>query len=104
DATVNALIDVDPAHEAAIELVPLGHSAEAPPQAPSMPRLNLATQAYSFREVDYPLIRQIHEATSLRSPEEVRRFCHAEPSEASVPTDINDIEAVIRRRGSARRF
>ena len=49
-------------HEAAIELVPLGHSAEEPPQAPSMPRLNLATQAYSFREVDYPLIRQVHEA------------------------------------------
>ncbi len=113
DSAVNALIDVDPAREAALELVPLGDAPTEPPPAPAVPRLNLPIQAYSFREVDEPLIRQVHEATSLRTLGEVRAFCHPERSEGpsgaageegSSPAAQNDIEAVIRRRGSARRF
>jgi SagB-type dehydrogenase family enzyme len=74
DAAVNALIDVDPAREAALELVPLGAGGPSPEAPPPVPRLDLPIQAYSFHEVDYPLIREVHQATSLAGPDEVRAF------------------------------
>ncbi|HEY8695029.1 MAG TPA: SagB family peptide dehydrogenase [Chloroflexota bacterium] len=104
DAEVNALLDLDPAREAALELVPLGYRAAEPPPAPVVKRLGLQTQPYSFSEIDYPLIHKVHQATSLKTRQEVADFCHAERSEASVPLVTSSIEDVIRRRGSARRF
>jgi SagB-type dehydrogenase family enzyme len=102
DSTVNALIDVDPQREAALELVPLGSGASSLATPPPAPRLDLPIQAYSFREVDYPLIREVHQATTLAGPDEVRAF--RQGSAPTQPLVVPDVEAVIRRRGSARRF
>src|SRR5438046_5275760 len=72
DASVNRLLDVDPHREVAFSLVALGHVAALPPpsSAETSP-LRLATAPLSQREVDYPLMREIHAASSLHSPEEV---------------------------------
>jgi SagB-type dehydrogenase family enzyme len=104
DSDVNALLDVDPAREAALELVPLGREAPEPPPVPEVKRLGLQIQPYSFSEVDYPLIRRVHQATSLKTADEVTAVCNAERSEASATPAIPSIEDVIRKRGSARAF
>ena len=93
DAEVNGLLDLDPAREAALAFVPLGVSAEAPAAPPLLP-LHLDTQPYSFSEVDEPLIREVHQATSAVAPV---------PSLTLPPLDAPP-EEVILRRGSARAF
>ncbi|HEX6511307.1 MAG TPA: SagB/ThcOx family dehydrogenase [Chloroflexota bacterium] len=105
DSHVNRLLDIDPDREAALELIPLGHTETEPPPAPEVQPLGLDIEPYSFREIDYPLIRDVHDATSLATAERVRAFSQARASDSS-PMARNDepIEAVIRRRGSARRF
>jgi SagB-type dehydrogenase family enzyme len=100
DSTVNGLLDLDPAHEAALELIPLGRTAAEPPLAPPMPILGLPVQPYSFTEVDYPLIRQVHAATSVAWQSVGEDQPYPQPR---LPAG-EGIEAVIRRRGSARRL
>ncbi len=120
DANVNRLLDIDPQHEAAFSLVALGHIAALPPQSPaeSSP-LCLETIPLSRFEVDYPLMREMHAASSLHSAEEVETWrghtplinfpppagslAQLEPlSDAEMPRD--PIEQVILRRGSTRKF
>jgi SagB-type dehydrogenase family enzyme len=120
DANVNHLLDVDAQREVAFSLVALGHVAALPPQshAGASP-LGLETIPLSRREVDYPLMREIHAASSLDSPEEVGRWraetwiTSASPpsgpllrlrplSDAEIPRD--PIDQVILRRGSSRKF
>jgi nitroreductase len=65
-----------------------------------VPPLQLPTRPLSAHEVDYPLIRAAHAASSLEAaawPTTTR------PSAARLPGD-EPIEAVILRRGSSRRF
>jgi SagB-type dehydrogenase family enzyme len=112
DAEVNQVIDVDTDREAAIALVAIGATPErAAPPAPKVEPLDLETLPFSRREIDYPLIRQMHAASSLLSAGEVRDWranesvidspqAHVLPE--SAPRD--PIEQVIRRRGSSRRF
>ncbi len=120
DDTVNRLLDVDPQREVAFSLVPLGHLSELPLQAPApIAPLGLETVPLSRREIDYPLMREMHTGSSLYSSEEVARWrggtplshfappagpvVHLEPqSDAEIPRD--PIEQVILRRGSSRRF
>ena len=111
DDAVNSLLDVDPAKEAALEIVPLGWTSAEPPAASEVRPLHLGVEAYSFHEVDYPEVREAHQATSLASPEAVAAWRAAPaasqapqqgPSSPTAPQD--DIETVIRRRGSAREF
>lgn len=64
DAAVNALLGLDAEREVALTLVPLGRGTPPPP-APPVPALRLATRPLSSREVDYPLIRAAHAASSL---------------------------------------
>ncbi len=120
DASVNRLLDVDPHREVAFSLVALGHVAALPPpsSAETSP-LRLETVPLSQREVDYPLMREIHAASSLHSPEEVQAWRGQSPvtdfpppagatvqlqplSDAEMPRD--PIEQVIQRRGSTRKF
>src|SRR5438876_4252231 len=115
DSEVNRLLDVDPEHEIAFSMATIGHAKSGPPDAPhDMPTLNLPTVPLSQSEVDYPALRAIHEASSLRAPDEVaewrggpritpttRTSIGAIPSEA-MPRDT--IEQVILRRGSSRKF
>src|SRR5713226_9463328 len=72
DARVNGLLDVDTQREVAFSLVALGHVSSLPPQSPAgVSPLGLETVPPSRREVDYPLMREMHAASSLHSNEEV---------------------------------
>jgi SagB-type dehydrogenase family enzyme len=120
DASVNRLLDVDPQREVAFSLVALGHVVAPPPPSPAATSpLRLETVPLSQREVDYPLMREMHAASSLDSVEEVEAWRGLTPvtdfppptgsivrlspfSDAEIPRD--PIEQVIQRRGSTRKF
>ncbi len=120
DANVNRLLDVDSEREVAFSLVALGYVPALPPQSPAGTYpLNLETVPLSRREVGYPLMREMHAASSLHSPEEVEAWRGHTPltklpppagpvvqfqplSDADIPRD--SIEQVILRRGSSRKF
>src|SRR5712671_578119 len=120
DRSVNGLLDVDPQREVAFSLVALGHVAALPPPSPTgVSPLSLETVPLSQREVDYPLMREMHAASSLEVPEELAAWRGHTPkkeflpptgpivqltpwSDAEIPRD--PIEQVIQRRGSTRKF
>ncbi len=120
DETVNALLDVDPRREVAFSLVPLGHVSALPSEpVTAVSPLRLETVPLSRNEIDYPLMREMHAASSLSSPEEVAAWRGGTPlmsfpppqeavialeplSDAEIPRD--PIEQVILRRGSSRKF
>jgi SagB-type dehydrogenase family enzyme len=125
DSSVNRLLDVDPRREVAFSLVALGHADILPPPAPAeISPLRLETVSLSHRELDFPLMREIHEASSLGSAKEVKAWRDHTPmadfppqtglnlsvkpvplqpmSDAEIPRD--PIEQVILRRGSTRKF
>ena len=120
DEGVNRLLDLNPQREVAFSLVALGHVSALPPRCPDeLQPLDLETVPLSRREVDYPLMREIHAASSLHSAEEVvgwRSLGHIpklQPptgpvvqlrrlADAEMPGDT--IEQVILRRGSTRKF
>jgi SagB-type dehydrogenase family enzyme len=135
DATVNLLLDVDSKREVAFSLVALGHNPgpSARPAPPSqtasrvltdLSPLGLETVPLSRDEIDYPLMREMHAASSLDSAEEVAAWRGRTPlnptrmtnlpppvgpviqltplSDAEMPRD--PIEQVILRRGSSRQF
>jgi len=124
DEPVNRLLDLDTQREAAISLVALGRTSQPPPAAPPVDPLRLPTVPLSRTEVDYPAIRAMHAASSLTSGAEAAawraapRAAHTEqapppelrlqkePLQPLEPEDLpgEPIEAVVRRRGSARRF
>src|SRR6266481_4458478 len=120
DASVDRLLDVDTEREVAFSLVAVGHADGLPPHAAAeMLPLRLETVPLSQREVDYPLMREMHEASSLDSKEEAEEWRGRTPvtdfpppagpiisfkplSDAEMPRD--PIEQVIQRRGSTRKF
>ena len=125
DMAVNELLGLDPKREAALSLFALGKaSSRRTGLAPKIPPLKLATEPLSKREVDYPAMRTMHEASSLESEAEVatwraeakaaigERIKHEERESALFalePLDDDDvprdtIEEVIVRRGSTRAF
>jgi SagB-type dehydrogenase family enzyme len=104
DAPVNALLDVDPAHEAAIALVTLGSGAAQPPPSPPIPPLGLPTRPLSHFEVAYPAIVEAHAASSLASGEAAAAWRSSFTPQPTSSLHIDDVQAVILRRGSSRRF
>jgi SagB-type dehydrogenase family enzyme len=120
DATVNRLLDVDAQREVPFSLVAVGYDSALPARAPAdVAPLGLETVPLSRNEIDYPLMREIHDASSLHSPAEVVAWRGHTPrielppatgpaiqlqplSDAEIPRD--PIEQVILRRGSSRRF
>jgi SagB-type dehydrogenase family enzyme len=119
DDAINSLLDLDPRKEVALSLVALGHTQASAPAAPSLNPLRLPAVPYSKEEVDYPAMRQMHEASSLQTADEVAAWRAARypavlpapavethalalPGDAELSTD--SIEQVIQRRGSTRRF
>jgi SagB-type dehydrogenase family enzyme len=120
DAQVNRLLDVDPQREVAFSIVALGHEAAMPPPSSAeISPLRFETVPLSQREVDYPLMREMHAASSLDSVEEVAEWRghtpaadFPAPAGAIIPlTPMSDgemprdsIEQVIQRRGSTRKF
>jgi SagB-type dehydrogenase family enzyme len=120
DSAVNALLDVDSQREVAFSLVALGSGSGIPPRSPAnVTALGFETVPLSRNEVDYPLMREMHAASSLHSPEEVDAWRGPAPvisfrrptapvvqlqmlSDDEMPRD--SVEQVILRRGSSRRF
>jgi len=118
DGPVNALLGVNPDEEAALALVELGERAPPPPPPAELPELSLKTMALSPERVDYPLIREIHAASSLadgRAAAAWREAASRLRDAASLaggealplaPAGAagDSVDAAILRRGSARRF
>jgi SagB-type dehydrogenase family enzyme len=121
DRIVNALLGLDAEREGAVAIVALGDAAAPRPHTdPPVPPLALATEPLSAHEVDYPLIRAMHAASSLENADAVRAW-HAvgarpnDPVARPVPTATiaqrpaaaaagRTIDDVILHRGSTRRF
>lgn len=118
DESVNRLLGLDPQREVALQLIAVGRNAPAR-EAPEVEPLTLETTPISRREVDYPAIREMHEASSLTEEAEVEGWRGAF-SPAPLPTQSGrvfplspldgtqllggSIEEVIQRRGSSRQF
>lgn len=119
DEQVNALLGLDTKREVAFSIVPIGHMESLPPAPPSLEPLELPTVAYSQKEVEYPAMRKMHEASSIDSSEELNTWRGSTPAnltplskaESSVLAPVDhaklpqdSIEQVISRRGSSRQF
>jgi SagB-type dehydrogenase family enzyme len=120
DEEVNQLLGLDTLREVAISMVALGSVAQSESASPgSIEPLPWKAEAPSGREVDYPLMRETHAASSLATVEEVREWrgrtpMLSEPAAAGTLFELtplagaeaprDGIEQVIRRRGSTRRF
>ena len=137
DSTVNQLLDLNTNEEVALSLVPLGRGT-APAvlrQAQDerlmvgaqdeqagehdLPRLKLETMPLSNSQIDYPEIREMHEASSLAGlgeiegwlgPTDVLTFPPISGREFPLASsgdqgeDPEFFERVVRRRGSSREF
>lgn len=126
DEEVNHLLGLDTEREVAISMVALGSSSEVQSVSPGpIEPLPWKTAPPSSREVDYPLMREAHAASSLATVEEVREWRARinVPAEPERPIDVtppvgtfelqplagaeaprDGLEQVIRRRGSTRQF
>jgi SagB-type dehydrogenase family enzyme len=120
DGEVNRLLDLDTRREVSLCLVPIGRQSESSlPALREIPVLGLETIPLSEREVEYPAMLEMHDASSLESEEEVAQWRgkqqvfvpSASPGDAirlqplwgeEQPKDT--IEQVILRRGSTRTF
>jgi SagB-type dehydrogenase family enzyme len=108
DAQVNGLLDLDTQREVALTLLAVGHMEEKAPAPIAAPPLNLETVPLSKQEVDYPLMRAMHEASSLTTvggPSSVEHAlaCSTTNKLKHVP-QTDTVEQVVLRRGSSRRF
>jgi SagB-type dehydrogenase family enzyme len=119
DETVNRLLDIDVNREVTFSIVALGHVSSLPPPSLAVSSLGLPTVPLSRREVDYPLMRAMHAASSLESSAEVGAWRGRTPLTSlplpagaivALPTvnvsemPHDSIEAVILRRASSRKF
>jgi SagB-type dehydrogenase family enzyme len=122
DAEVNRLLDLDPRREVSLCLVPIGRAAESSLPAPSETlALRLENIPLSEREIEFPAMLEMHDASSLASEGEVAQWrergrqtvfqsyapageeIHLQPlPKEEQPEDT--IEQVILRRGSTRTF
>ena len=119
DAEMNRLLDLDTRREVSLCLVPIGRTSESsPPPVREAPALGLETMPLSPREVEYPAMLEMHDASSLESDEEVAQWRGQQflPSSATAGEAVplqrlpeeeqskDTIEQVILRRGSTRTF
>ncbi|MGB8727840.1 MAG: SagB family peptide dehydrogenase [Candidatus Sulfotelmatobacter sp.] len=120
DGEVNCLLDLDTRCEVSLCLVPIGRKSESSlPALRGVPALRLETIPLSEREVEYPAMLEMHDASSLESEEEVAQWRgkqHVFPPSAPAGDGIrlqclpeeeqpkDTIEQVILRRGSTRAF
>ena len=119
DEPVNQLLDVDPHKEASLMLLPIGRGGPAPVSAtPRFEPLGLSTEPLSRYEVAYPEIPAAHAASFLSTGAAAAAWRATLDRDAGGPPHrivplepagddalaTEPLEAVIRRRGSTRRF
>ena len=117
DVDVNRLLGLDPAREIALELVALGPEAAAAPAGASLDPIDHATLPLSSSEVDYPLIREMHAASSLATAAAVGAWRGAAWRGTTSPPSAKlvalpppraragrGLGETIQRRGSTREF
>jgi SagB-type dehydrogenase family enzyme len=119
DPLVNALLGVDGVRESAVALAALGDAEAAPPSAPAIERLDLATRRLSAAEVTFHAITDMHLASCLSAPAEAaqwrsRRWSRPAPQPTGeltalrpLPADRLDphpVEQIIFRRRSTRKY
>jgi SagB-type dehydrogenase family enzyme len=118
DERVNWLLGIDGEDEKALALLPVGRTATAPPPSPEVTPLELQVKPISDEQVDYPLIDDLHLASSFVERAELGQWRQArisgggEPMDNLIPLDPLDrssqpdksLEQVVVRRGSSRRF
>ena len=122
DDEINRLLGLDTRREVSLCMVPVGKTSEnSPPQPREVPPLGFPTIPVSRREVEYPAMLEMHQASSLASMEEVAQW--RERGRQAVSSSVaseddgvrlqplregeqpsNTIEEVILRRGSTRTF
>jgi SagB-type dehydrogenase family enzyme len=119
DDDVNSLIGADTRKEVSFSMVPIGRQPQQSPAPREVEPLGFKTVAVSQRETEYPSMLEMHEATSLRTDDEVRQWRKHHPATVNgspqsqeiqlshvagdaLPDD--SIEQVILRRGSTRAF
>jgi SagB-type dehydrogenase family enzyme len=115
DADVNRLLDLDPEHEAALELLVLGPDGAPAPAASEPSALAYEVMPLSHDEIDYPALREMQRVSSLATAAEVTawRRVSAPPARepggpllalpAPVP-ESRPLGEAIQRRGSTRQF
>ena len=74
DTDVNRLLGLDTVREAALELVALGPETAPAPPLGALDAIEHPTLPLSSSEVAYPLLHEIHAASSLDSPDAVRAW------------------------------
>ncbi len=124
DDEINRLLSLETEKEVAYSLVALGFDEEEISPAPQVTPLDLRIMPLSRYEVDYPLIREIHAASSLDTdqvaawrgvpstggvipPEPAPSgalFPLAVPPENASATPRDALDVVVKRRGSSREF
>jgi SagB-type dehydrogenase family enzyme len=119
DQQINGLLDLDVRKEVAFSVLAVGHTKSRPAAPGEIKPLQLPVVAYSREEVDYPPMRQMHEASSLLDPKQVKSWRDSGPkielpdargrlfplkpvNKDGLPSD--SVEQVIQRRGSSRKF
>jgi nitroreductase len=114
DADVNRVLGVDVEHEAALELIALGPGTVPAPSVTLEP-VDHRTVPLSGSEVDYPLLREIHAASSLASAAAVHAWRGARrsrrpaagtgrPLTTAREESGRSLGETIERRGSTREF
>ncbi|MFQ5829554.1 MAG: SagB/ThcOx family dehydrogenase [Candidatus Methylomirabilia bacterium] len=116
DARVNRLLGLEAEKEASLELVPVGREGAPAPEHPPVEEIAPRYLPLSASEVDYPLLREMHAASSLGDPADVSRWrTDPAPRRADPPSSLLALPAprsrsertlgeTILRRGSTREF
>jgi SagB-type dehydrogenase family enzyme len=103
DPDVNHVVGADGEREAALVLLALGSGDDTPRAEPLAP-LELPTAPLSPRERSYPEAYALHRASTLSTAEEVRRYREPQPETGRLGLSREELERVLRRRGSVREF
>ena len=88
DADVNRLLGLDAAREAALELVALGPDEAPAPRVSAVEEIDHAFIPLSSSEVDYPLLREMHAASMLATPDDVRAWRRGGGAEGEGPARV----------------
>jgi SagB-type dehydrogenase family enzyme len=119
DQPLNEFLALDTRREVAFSLVSLGHVKAEAAQASEVPALQLPMIQQNQTEVDYPLMREMHAASSLDTGEEAaawrghtppltpppaKRKLISLPRIADAELKADSTEQVILRRASTRHF